>query len=153
MTTNNHVHEPNPVPPSADSRFILTWPHADGRNISLEDLLMLPQTMLTNCYIVSTGHGTSGPFEFSGPTLLALLEASLPTDLTWQEVEVISADGFGTRLMAAELIEPERPIILAITLAGQSMTRQEGLVRLIVPSERDDALRQVKWVGQINVLG
>jgi hypothetical protein len=32
---------------------------------------------------------------------------------------------------------------------GQKLTRRQGLVRLIVPREKDDALRQVKWVGRI----
>jgi hypothetical protein len=31
------------------------------------------------------------------------------------------------------------------------LTRAQGLVRLIVPHERDDALRQVKWVTRIIV--
>jgi hypothetical protein len=31
------------------------------------------------------------------------------------------------------------------------MTREQGLVRLIVPSEENDALRQVKWVARIDI--
>jgi len=34
---------------------------------------------------------------------------------------------------------------------GATLTRAQGLVRLIVPSETDDALRQVKWVGRIEI--
>jgi hypothetical protein len=34
-------------------------------------------------------------------------------------------------------------------LNGQPLTRAQGLIRLIVPAETDDALRQVKWVTQI----
>ena len=55
--------------------------------------------------------------------------------------------------MADELHQPSPagPILLAYAINKQQMTRQQGLVRLIVPSAKDDALRQVKWVGRINV--
>ncbi|MCB0075748.1 MAG: molybdopterin-dependent oxidoreductase [Caldilineaceae bacterium] len=46
---------------------------------------------------------------------------------------------------------PTRPSLLAITLDGQPLTREQGLVRLIVPTETDDALKQVKWVAEIVV--
>ena len=73
----------------------------------------------------------------------------------WSEVEVISADGFGNRVVKEELLEPDPagPILLAYAIDGRTMSREEGLVRLVVPSERDDALRQVKWVGRIRVCG
>jgi hypothetical protein len=32
------------------------------------------------------------------------------------------------------------------------MTRKQGLVRLVVPTETDDALRQVKWIAEIRVV-
>lgn len=149
-----HAHEPNPEPPSADPSFELTALGDTNRStVSVDGLLGLLQTTLTDCYIVSTGHGSSGPFVFRGPTLLALIQANLSADSTWSQVEVISADGFGTRLMADELHTPDPagPIILAISMDGQPLTRQQGLIRLIVPSETDDALRQVKWVGQVNI--
>lgn len=149
-----HAHDPNPEPPSADPSFELTVSDDTNRfTVSVNNLLGLPQTTLTDCYIVSTGHGTSGPFVFRGPTLLALIQANLPADTPWSQVEIISADTFGTRLMANELHPPDPtgPIILAINMDGQPLTRQQGLIRLIVPSETDDALRQVKWIGQVNV--
>jgi hypothetical protein len=37
-------------------------------------------------------------------------------------------------------------------LDGAALTREQGLVRLIVPSERDDALRQVKWLATITII-
>ena len=43
--------------------------------------------------------------------------------------------------------------VLAYALDGQLLSRAQGLVRLIVPSERDDALRQVKWVREVRVVG
>ena len=65
---------------------------------------------------------------------------------------MVSADGFGNRVLARELPQPPaRPILLATHIDGQPLTRQAGLVRLIVPNETDDALRQVKWVARIEV--
>ncbi len=147
-----HAHDPNPDPPSADPNITLT--HSDGRSqpITPADLSTLPQTEIANCYIVSTGHGTSGPFAFAGVTLLDVIKHYV--NLHWSQVEVISGDGFGTRVTAAELHHPHPagPILLALSINDEPMTREQGLVRLIVPSERDDALRQVKWIGQINVV-
>jgi DMSO/TMAO reductase YedYZ molybdopterin-dependent catalytic subunit len=149
-----HAHEPNPEPPSPDPTFLLVLPDGREKNIGVADLRALPQTIIPKCYIVSTGHGTSGPFEFGGVTLLAFLQNHLPPDQSWTEVEVISADGFGNRVLAEELHQPDPagPALLAYLLDGQPLTREQGLVRMVVPSETDDALRQVKWVGRINVL-
>lgn len=120
--------------------------------VTVDDLRALPTTDVPGCYIVSTGHGTSGPFTFSGVRLLELVSHYVTEP--WSQVEVISADGFGNRVYREELekADPAGPILLAHTVDGEPMTRDQGLVRLIVPSEKDDALRQVKWVGQINVL-
>ena len=146
-----HSHEPNPEPPSADPDFTLTLP--DGRTVSvtLADLRQLPATTLANCTIVSTEHGTSGPFTFAGTRLIDLVEHFV--EIGWSQVEVISADGFGNRVVAEELLQPDPvgSILLAYAIDGRLMTRREGVVRLIVPSETDDALRQVKWIGRINI--
>ncbi len=146
-----HSHEPNPEPPSADPSFELILPDGRTQTITVSDLEKLPETAVPNCYIVSTGHGTSGPFTFSGVTLREFVQA-YGRD-AWSQAEVISADGFGNRVFAEELAQPDTagPIILATRVDGRPLTRQEGLVRMIVPSERDDALRQVKWVGRIRV--
>jgi hypothetical protein len=71
----------------------------------------------------------------------------------WSQLEAISADGFGNRVMAAELYQsdPAGPIILAYAIDGSQLTRQEGLVRMIVPGEKDDALRQVKWLAIVRI--
>ena len=148
-----HSHEPNPAPPSEDSSFKLVG--VDGRSLSItvHDLQKLPKTSVGNCYIVSTGHGTSGPFTFSGVTLLDF--ANHFCKEAWTQLEVVSADGFGNRVFAEELHQPDPagPILLAYEMNGEPLTRAQGLVRMIVPSERDDALRQVKWVGGIRVVG
>ena len=151
-----HSHEPNPAPPSPDSAFEISLPGGREMRYSATMLRALPQTVLPDCYIVSTGHGTSGPFAFGGPTLLVLVQDAVGTEsgaAAWSQVEVISADGFGTRVQRAELEQPDGAgaIVAAVAVDGRPLTREEGLVRLIVPSERDDALRQVKWIGRINV--
>lgn len=146
-----HAHDPNPYPPSADPRIDLNLPRGTPRQVTIADLRALPQTSVPDCYIVSTGHGTSGPFTFSGVQLLHLLGHYV--DEAWGEIEVMSADGFGNRVFRHELENPSTagPIILATRVDDSPLSRQDGLVRLIVPSERDDALRQVKWVARINV--
>jgi len=147
-----HAHESNPDPPTNDPDFTLLMPDGTSLKLKPADLRELPLTSLPGCYIISTGHGTSGPFTFQGVTLLTLIRHH------WQkafsQVELISADGFGNRILAEELLQPDPagPMVLAYAIDDQPMTRQQGLVRLIVPSERDDALRQVKWISRINVL-
>jgi DMSO/TMAO reductase YedYZ molybdopterin-dependent catalytic subunit len=150
---HHHAHEPNPAPPSVDSAFVVKQPDGVERTIHVEDLQKLPLTEVPDCWIVSTGHGKSGPFTFGGARLADLLNSILPSDLQWQQVDVISTDGFGTRLFAQEILDPTltRPILLSYASNGAPMTRAQGLVRLIVPSETDDALRQVKWVGRIEI--
>ena len=147
-----HAHDPNPTPPSPDPTFTLARPDGTTHSVSVSDLHLLPTITVPGCYIVSTGHDTSGPFAFAGVRLLDLVEHYV--DGEWEQVEVISADGFGNRVYRDELVDPDPagPILLAHTVDGAPLTRQQGLVRLVVPSERDDALRQVKWVGGINVL-
>lgn len=147
-----HVHEPNPDPPSASSDFTLHLPERSV-TITVADLAKLTQCEVDGCYIVSTGHGTSGPFRFSGVRLADFVSAYLPAGLDWHSVDIVSADGFGNRVTAGELGEEEgeRPILLATGIDGQPLSRAQGLVRLIVPGETDDALRQVKWIGSIHV--
>jgi hypothetical protein len=146
-----HAHDPNPDPPSPDAAFTLHDAAGNSRTIEVDDLRRLPGTAVPGCYIVSTGHGTSGPFTFGGVRLLDFVRRNVSTP--WTEVEVISADGFGNRVLRQEMekADPAGPILLALTINGKPMTREQGLVRMIVPSEQDDALRQVKWIGQIRV--
>jgi DMSO/TMAO reductase YedYZ molybdopterin-dependent catalytic subunit len=152
---HSHVHEPNPAPPVANPALLLTRAE-DGpaartiATVTVADLAQLPQQSVDDCYIVSTGHGTSGPFQFEGAALRDLL-AAYGVD-TWSYVDVVSADGFGTRIQSSEVnIAAARPILLALACDGKPLTRAQGLVRLIVPDESGDALRQVKWVARIEV--
>ena len=148
-----HAHDPNPEPPSADSTFVFVYPDGREETITVPELEKLPLTGVSNCYIVSTGHGTSGPFTFAGVALLDLVRSRVSDREVWSQVEVISADGFGNRILKAELLKPDSagPIVLSYLRDGEKMSRRQGLVRMIVPSEKDDALRQVKWVGRVVV--
>lgn len=149
---HGHAHEPNPAPPTATTAFTLRTPGAPSRTLDVADLQKLPAVTVADCYIVSTGHGTSGPFAFTGTRLGDLLAAQVDASTIWHYVDVVSADGFGTRLTAQEVSAPAvRPIVLAYVMDGAPLTRSQGLVRLIVPSETEDALRQVKWVAEIHV--
>lgn len=149
---HTHPHDPNPIPPSGDPAFALVF---DGRSrtINLPTLHSLPQTEIYGCTIVSTGHGTSGPFCFGGVLLRDLLEwAEIPIS----EDDVInlrSADGFGALLFLADLTAApaERGPLLATRIDGAPLSRAQGLVRLIVPGEVDDALLQVKWLSIVTV--
>ncbi len=145
-----HSHDPNPSPPGEDPTLHVQLPHAaTTERFALERLHSLPSHNVDNCFIVSTGHGTSGPFHFRGPLLSTLAAACGVTAFT--RAAVISGDGFGTCLTARDILSApgQSPVLLALWLDGMPLTRQQGLVRLIVPSETDDALKQVKWVSQI----
>ena len=159
MTDNHdplqpHSHDPNPAPPSPQSDFQVFDPSGTAHAYTTDILQDLLRTHIPNCYIVSTGHGTSGPFTFGGVTLIDFLTAILPANTPWSQVEVISGDGFGTRIFRVELERPSPngPILLSDEIDNHPMTREQGLLRLIVPSERDDALRQVKWIQTIRVM-
>ena len=65
-----HSHDPNPAPPTDDPMFELVLPNGRSQTISVQDLRQLPIVSVTDCYIISTGHGSSGPFTFAGAMLL-----------------------------------------------------------------------------------
>lgn len=148
-----HEHDPNPPPPNDDATFVICLPDGTEIQVPPAKLEQYPLTQVFDAYIVATGHGTSGPFTFGGIRLLDLVTTHMPSDMTWEYVDVISADNFGTRVRAGELLArgSGQPIILSYRVDGQTLTREQGLVRLIVPSEIDDALRQVKWITRVEV--
>ncbi len=149
---HGHAHEPNPSPPSDDAALLLRFPDGSSQRLTVAELMQLPHTEVGECYIVSTGHGTSGPFRFGGVTLHDLLAAYVPDDVAWRLADVVSGDGFGNRIQRSETPALSRPILLAYAIDGRPLTRAAGLVRLIVPSETDDALRQVKWIAEIRLI-
>lgn len=148
-----HVHEPNLEPPAEDDFFDFVRPDGTKIGMNWSVLLTLPRLMMDSCYIVSTGHGRSGPFAFAGTPLYLFIHHLLPNPTNWSWVAIKSADGFGTSLRRVELqaVATSRPVLLSDQINGQQMSRAEGRVRLIVPYETDDALKQVKWVKEIRV--
>ncbi|RME13143.1 MAG: hypothetical protein D6802_02310 [Ardenticatenia bacterium] len=146
-----HAHEPNPEPPHDDPTITVVAPHGETFLVTPEMLRQWPATTAHHCFIVSTGHGTSGPFDFTGVTLPDLCSALGIAAPIWREAEIVSADGFGTRITREEAAPnaPIGPVVLAYACNGEPLSRRAGLVRLIVPGERDDALRQVKWVATV----
>lgn len=150
-----HAHDPNPDTPAGDGSFMLHLPSRPPQPFSVADLQRLPATTVADCYIISTGHGASGPFRFTGVALQDFLQALLPAGTAWRHVDVVSADGFGTRLHLSDLAAPPggRPPLLAYAVDDAPLTRAQGLVRLIVPAEVEDALRQVKWIHAVAVAG
>lgn len=126
----------------------------DGTRIGVEAerLRCLPRTTVPGATIVSTRRGTSAPFAFGGVTLADLLAQLMPAGEVWVEIEVRSADGFGSCVWVEELAgAPPRPTLVCDEVDGRPLTRREGRVRLIVPAETDDALRQVKWIVTVSV--
>lgn len=75
---HGHPHDPNPAPPGEDASFSLVFPNNIAHFVAVEALQQFPYCEIENCYIVSTGHGTSGPFRFGGVRLLTVLDALLP---------------------------------------------------------------------------
>ncbi len=146
---HSHSHVPNPTPPAGDSAFAVVAP-SRVQGCPPDWLARLPRVQMADCYIVSTGHGVSGPFVFGGVLLADLLTAAGIAP-NWRFVDVVSADGFGARIHPNDMTVP-RPPLLADEIDGAPMTRSQGRVRLIVPAESDDALRQVKWIAEIRVV-
>lgn len=145
---SEHAHDPNPLPPTDDPAIHIVAPTGTTL-VTVADLRALPARTLPNSYIVSTGHGASGPFVFAGATLEEVIARYAVG--SWTAATVVSADGFGTRVTAGEWRDSSRPILLAYAIDGRPLTRAAGLVRLIVPTETDEALRQIKWVEAIRL--
>ena len=144
-----HSHRPAPHPPDEDASLRIEGPGIGVVCLDVKTLNALPALEQADCYIVSTGHGTSGPFSFSGPSLATV--ANHCEIQPFNFVEVSSGDGFFTVLKRQEVLESRlgQTAMLALAKDGQPLSRAQGLVRLIVPTERNDALKQVKWISKI----
>ncbi|MGB1253041.1 MAG: molybdopterin-dependent oxidoreductase [Candidatus Promineifilaceae bacterium] len=139
-----HSHDNNLTPPDADESITLIDPDNNTTRFTLQALAALPQSQLI--YSFATDHGTHGPYQLSGVALRMLVDG-----VDFQEVEVISTDGFGNRIFVQELAEGQ-PILLCTHSDGRPLDRKNGLIRLVVPSETDNALRQIKWVTTIRLV-
>lgn len=144
-----HSHDNNIVPPSDDPSLTLHPPDHSQIEISLEQLGSYPQTEFA--YQYHTDHGIHGPYQLRGVSLYDLIQAHF--DGAYSQVEIISADGFGNRIFVDEVKAPSAtPILLCTHSDDQPLTRQHGLIRLVVPTETDNALRQIKWVATIKII-
>ena len=107
---NPHSHKPNQAPPAANPILVLTRPDDSLATITVAELSALPQQSVDNCYIISTGHGITGPFRFEGVALVDLFAAY--DVAAWGFADVVSADGFGTRIYSNEVNQANRRTIL-----------------------------------------
>ncbi len=144
-----HAHHNNSHPPSDDSTWTLCLPDGQQLAITLEALRAWPAFTLP-AYWLTTDHGVHGPYQATGVMLRDLIAWHWPGG--WTQVEVISADGYGNRLWREEVTEAAEPPLLCYAWDGQLLSRGQGLVRLVVPSEKGNALRQVKWVMLVRLL-
>ena len=144
-----HSHDNNSEPPHDDPNILLILPTLEMVTLTLADLADMPRTSVP--YEYTTDHGKHGPYQLEGVTLVDLMARYWPGPFA--SVEVRSADGFGNRLFPDELLGGgHNPPLLCDISDGEQLSRQNGLVRLVVPSETDNALRQIKWVATISVL-
>ena len=145
-------HDTNLQPPDNNPSIRFIDPAGQQKSISLADLMADYEPTVIPAYTYMTDHGMHGPYKLEGVALLDLIEQEIGKNGEWGEVEVISADGFGNRLYRPELSpEGEDPVLLCHRSNEEQLRRMQGLVRLVVPSETDNALRQVKWVREIRV--
>ncbi len=138
-------HHNNQRPPDDDTTISVINPDGAQLDFSLATLVSFPQSELT--YSFSTDHGKHGPYRLSGVALRDIF-----VGLTFTVAEVLSADAYGTRIYAHEINRSDQPILLCTHKDGHLIGRNEGLIRLIVPSETDNALRQIKWVRHITLI-
>ncbi|MCA9838979.1 MAG: molybdopterin-dependent oxidoreductase [Trueperaceae bacterium] len=140
-------HHNNTTPPSANTDIIIDLPDNE-HHLRLENLIEdYPQSVIEG-YTYVTNHGVHGPHRLEGVSLLDLIPETL---VDWQTIEVISTDGFSNTLSKEELLSAKEPIMLYHSIGGERLEHKHGLVRLVVPTETDNALRQIKWVKRIVV--
>ena len=144
---HGHSHEPNLTPPVGDGSFAVTVAGSQT-TITADQLRTLPFTEIAAWCSARTGGGVGGAGGLGGGVRADCLAGLRPGAQGGRSVDIVSVDGFGARLTPADLTV-HRPPLLAWQIDHAVMSRKQGLVRLIVPSEVDDALRQVKWIGQI----
>lgn len=144
MSHHNTSHHNNVTPPDDDETFYLLWDKGE-LELTLPTLKTYPKTEYP--YTYKTDHGDHGPYTLLGVALRDLIKE---LSKAWNEVEIKSADGFGNCLTKDEVLAEPPPMLYYLS-DGELLSRQNGLVRLVVPSETDNALRQIKWVREVKV--
>ena len=115
-----------------NATLVTSWDLSEG-SLELTDAMAWPW---------NDRHGNEG-----GPSGRVILRRLRCTQGAVQvRLDYLPRDAFSP---LSSLYEGERG--LTTWFDGQPLTRDAGLVRLIVPSETDDALRQVKWISHIEV--
>lgn len=144
-----HKHHNNTTAPDSNTNIQLNTPKGKTIEITLEQLQTNYPTSIIPAYTYVTDHGVHGPYRLEGVSLKDLIAKENISD--WSEVEVLSADGFGNRIAKDEVLAAGDPIMLYYKTDDDMLSKQHGLVRLVVPTETDNALRQIKWVKTINI--
>ena len=148
----DHHHNNIAVPENYEGGLDLVLPDGTVRLLSLTALRSNYPTADIPAYRYTTDHGQHGPYRLTGVALRDLLAAELSPQTDWEQAEVISVDGYGNRVWASETADlTHGPILLCWLCDGRELTPQQGRIRLVVPSETDNALRQIKWVKTIRV--
>ena len=142
-----HKHHNNTTPPEGNTNITINKPDGTSIEVSLEQLQNNYPLSIIPAYTYVTDHGVHGPYRLEGVSLKDLL-ASMHD---WSEVEVLSGDGFGNRITKAEVLDKGDPIMLYFKTDNELLERKHGLIRLVVPAETDNALRQIKWVKTVNI--
>jgi DMSO/TMAO reductase YedYZ molybdopterin-dependent catalytic subunit len=138
-------HHNNTTIPETNSDIYLELATKESK-LSLEDLMTKYPQSVIEAYTYVTNHGVHGPYRLEGVSLLDLIPEMFAA---WSSVEVISADGFANTLSKAELLAAKEPAMLYYLSDGKSLEPKHGPIRLVVPSETNNAIRQIKWVKRI----
>ncbi len=136
-------------PPDDITAITVTLPDGSQQTIDVADLAQMKRSAVSYSFV--TDHGVHGPYRLGGVALSDLLTAVLPADMEFGRVSVISADDFATTFDKDDLRPNDTPMLLCDSSDDQQLTRQRGLIRLVVPADHDDALRQIKWVRTIAI--
>lgn len=151
MTINHpptHSHNNNTRPPSDNNTDIILSTSLTQRLLTIDNLYRYPQTIINYSYV--TDHGIHGPYQLEGVALYDLITSN--ERQATSHIDVISADGYQNQITIDEVTATmDNPIMLCLTTDGQPLSIAHGLIRLVVPSEKSDALRQIKWVRQIQL--
>lgn len=146
---NPQKHHNNTKVPEETTDITLETLAGHRQIITLEQLMRDYPVSVMPAYSYVTNHGIHGPYRLEGVQLLDLLKQRISG--SWTGVEVLSADGFGNYVHKEELEQAQEPIMLYFKINGEILKKKQGLVRLLVPSETDNALRQIKWVKRLRL--
>lgn len=150
-----HSHEPNLVAPGGDGSLLLQLPEGSERQLTVTDLAALPSCARSG-RLPDCQHGA----RHLRPICLWWRRPRQPAGRPAADRGGLASSQRLERRRFRHPAHPRRPGCCqrrTADPAGLSLRRQtappraRGLVRLVVPAEVDDALRQVKWVSHIRL--